>query len=143
MVHDVRKGEKDNSVPANHAEVKEVGEPHEFPHPKNDENSDHLTEQDTARSTERCCEAPHQRIHFESAEMKCDQRRYQVERLQHDKEESACKDVRDVHPLDVLECATWNHMRKIILSESRFSGKHSHARHLMCSGGDQFPDWKG
>jgi hypothetical protein len=70
-VHDVRNGEKKKSVPANHAEVKQVGEPHEFPHPKNDENCNHLTEQDTASTTERRCEAPYQRIRFESAEMKC------------------------------------------------------------------------
>ena len=108
MVHDVRKGEKDNSVPANHAEVKEVGEPHEFPHPKNDENSDHLTEQDTASTTEGCGEASHQRIRFESAKMKCDQRRCQIKRLQPDKERSAGKDVRDLRPFDVLECPSWN-----------------------------------
>jgi len=108
MVHDVRNGDKKKSVPANHAEVKQVGEPHKFSHAKNDENSNHLTEQDTTSTTEGCGQASHQRIRFESAKMKCDQRRYQVKRLQHDKERSAGKDVRDLRPLDVLECPSWN-----------------------------------
>jgi hypothetical protein len=119
MAHDVRKAEKNESVPANHAEIKQVGEPQEFPYPENDENSNHLTEQDTASRTEHGCQTSHQGIHFESAEMKCDQRRYQVEHLQHDKARFGSKDVRDFHPFETLEpkFATWNHMHKTILSE--------------------------
>ena len=111
MVPEVRKTEKNEGVPANHAKIKQVGDPHEFPHPKNDENSNYLTEQDSASRTEYGCEAPHQRIDFESAEMKCDQRRYQVEHLQHDKAGSGGKDVSNLHAFKALEpgFATGNH----------------------------------
>jgi len=63
---DVRNAKQDNGVPAHHAEIKQVGDPHELSHPKNDKNSDYLSEQDTASTTEGCCRASHQRIGFEN-----------------------------------------------------------------------------
>src|SRR5260370_38708137 len=48
---DVRNAKEDNGVPAHHAEIKQVGDPHELSHPKNDKNSDYLSEQDTAGRT--------------------------------------------------------------------------------------------
>ena len=56
--HDVRKAKKNNRVPTHHAKIKQVSGPHKFPHPKNDENSDYLTEQDTASRTKCVGEAP-------------------------------------------------------------------------------------
>lgn len=89
-MHSVRKAEKDNCVPAHHAEVKQVGSPHEFPYPKNDENSDRLTEQDPAGRPKDMCKAPHQRVHFEGAIMKRDQSRGQIKQLKHDKTGPGC-----------------------------------------------------
>ena len=40
----VGKGEQNNGVPANHAQVKQVREPHQLPYPPNDEYSDHLAD---------------------------------------------------------------------------------------------------
>jgi hypothetical protein len=38
----VKKGEKNENVPADHADVKQVGNPHELSYPKNDENGNQL-----------------------------------------------------------------------------------------------------
>jgi len=84
-MHDICKGEKNDGVPAHHAEIKQVSDPHESPHSKKDENSDHLDEQDAARRTKDVCKAPYKRVHFEGAVMKCDQGRSQIKYLKHDK----------------------------------------------------------
>lgn len=84
-MHDVGKAEKNNDVPAHHADIKQVGDPHEFPHAKNDENSDHLAEQDAAGRPKDVRKAPYQRVYFERTVMKCDQGRCQIKHLQHDK----------------------------------------------------------
>jgi len=84
-MHDVCKAEKNDGVPADHAEIKQVSDPHEFPQSKKDENSDHLAEQDTAGWTKDVCKAPYKRVHFEGAVMKRDQGRGQIEHLQNDK----------------------------------------------------------
>ena len=43
----VRKSKENKGVPADHTEIEQVSNPHEFPNPKNDKYGNHLTEQDT------------------------------------------------------------------------------------------------
>jgi hypothetical protein len=81
LAYYVRKREEGKRVPADHAEVEKVREPHEFSHPKDDEYGDHLTEQDTTGGTEKRGETPHQRVHFKCTEVK---RSEQVKHLKND-----------------------------------------------------------
>src|SRR5204863_79409 len=53
--------------------------------------------------TEDICKTPHQRVHFERAEMKCNQRRGQIKYLQHNKVGSCCQDIGDLHLFGVLK----------------------------------------
>jgi hypothetical protein len=96
-MHDVCKAEKDDGVPAHYAEIKQVSDPHEFPHSKKDENSDHLAEQDAANRTKDGCKAPYKRVHFEGAVMKRDQGRGQIEHLKHNKAGPCTQDIGDLH----------------------------------------------
>ena len=58
----MREREQDKSVPADHAEVEEVGEPHQFSHSKHDEYGDYLAEYDTTGGAEKRGEPAHQRF---------------------------------------------------------------------------------
>src|SRR6266851_436149 len=102
VMPDVRNAKEDNGVPAHHAEIKQVGDPHELSHPKNDENSDHLSEQDTAGRTQDFCKAPYQRVQFEGAVMKRDQGRSQIKHLKHDKAGPGSQDIGDLHLVEGL-----------------------------------------
>jgi hypothetical protein len=104
---DVRNAKEDKDVPAHHTEIKQVGDPHELSHPKNDKNSDYLSEQDTAGKTQGFCKAPYQRVQFEGAVMKRDQGRRQIKQLEHDKAQPGSQDIGDLHLVEGLGSREW------------------------------------
>jgi hypothetical protein len=84
LVYYVGKGEEDESVPADHSDVEQIREPHEFSNPQDDQHSDQLAEEDTASGTEKRGETPHQRVHFKRTKVKRGQGSNQVKSLQYD-----------------------------------------------------------
>src|SRR5205823_5654555 len=101
--HHVRKGKKDNGVPAHHPEIKRFATRMSFRTLKMMRRAIALLNSTPPSGTEDICKTPHQRVHFERAEMKCNQRRGQIKYLQHNKVGSCCQDIGDLHLFGVLK----------------------------------------
>ena len=129
---DVCNAKEDKDVPAHHTEIKQVGDPHELSHPKNDKDSDYLSEQDTAGRTQGFCKAPYQRVQFEGTVMKRDQGRSQIKHLQHDKTGPSSQDISDLHLFEAIEAGSysWSLVHKIIRYRFKIAGFCAVSRHV-------------